>query len=145
MIAGVGIDLVDIAAFASLLDEPGSAFAERSFTAAERALSRLRPSHRPAQHLAARYAAKEACIKALSQALAPSPLPAESARLIEYEVIADPDGRPRLSLTGDAHALLLRAGVTQIHLSITHEANVAAAVVILERGDIGHAAPRPTP
>ena len=35
MIAGTGIDVVDCAAFEALLREPGSAFEERTFTAAE--------------------------------------------------------------------------------------------------------------
>jgi holo-[acyl-carrier protein] synthase len=133
MIAGVGIDVVDRARFVALLDEPGSAFAHRVFTAAERRDAEHRPSRDPAQHLAARYAAKEACVKALSHALAPSPLPAGLADLAEAEVVCDADGRPALALRGRLRALAERAGVTALHVSLSHDGPVATAIVIAER------------
>jgi len=133
MIAGVGIDLVDRARFEALLREPGSAFEARTFTAAERHLAASRPSRDPAQHLAARYAAKEACVKALAQALAPSALPPGLADLAEIEVLSDDDGRPSLALRGRVRALAERAGVTALHLSLSHDGPLATALVIAER------------
>ena len=49
MIAGVGLDVVDCTSFAALLSEPGSAFAERTFTAGERAVAASREPGVPAQ------------------------------------------------------------------------------------------------
>ncbi len=133
MIAGTGIDVVDCAAFEALLREPGSAFEARTFTAAERALAYARPSGAPVTHLAARYAAKEAAVKALSQALSPSPLPRALADLAEIEVVCDDDSRPSLTLRGRVRALAEGAGVTRLHLSLSHDGAVATAIVIAER------------
>ena len=105
MIAGVGIDVVDLPRFAALLHEPGSVWQARTFTAMERAAAEARPSGDPTQHLAARFAAKEAFVKALSQSLAPGPLPEALLDLREVEVICDDAGRPALALHGRARAL----------------------------------------
>lgn len=134
MIAGVGIDLVDVTRMRALLDEPGTTFAERVFSSAERATAAARPSGDPAMHLAARFAAKEACVKALSQALAPAPLPRAMADLRDIEVLVDEDGRPSLALAGTVRALAESARIVAIHLSLTHDGPSAAAVVVLERG-----------
>ncbi len=133
MIAGVGVDVVMVPDFVALLREPGSAFEARTFTAAERATARSRPSGDPSPHLAARYAAKEAALKALSQALAPAPLPAELTDLAEIEVLCDDDRRPSLALHGRVRALAERAGVARLHLSLSHEGAVATAFVVAER------------
>ena len=136
MIAGIGLDVVDVAAFTALLDEPGTVFAERTFTPAERRAAAARAaagSLRPAMHLAARYAAKEACIKALSQALAPAPLPKALADLREIEVVTDADGRPSLVLTGRVQALAAQGGVRALHVSLSHEGGLATAMVVAER------------
>lgn len=133
MIAGTGIDVVDCARFEALLREPGSAFETRTFTASERAVSYARRTNDPVTHLAARYAAKEATVKALSQALAPAPLPRALADLSEIEVLCDDDGRPSLSLRGRVRAQAEEAGVTRLHLSMSHDGAVATAIVIAER------------
>lgn len=133
MILGTGIDVVDCARFAELLREPGTAFEARTFTVAERALSHARPSGVPEMHLAARYAAKEATLKALSQSLAPSPLPRALADLTEIEVVCDDDHRPSLALRGRMRALAEDAGVTRLHLSMSHDGGIATAIVIAER------------
>ncbi len=133
MIAGTGIDVVDCAAFEALLREPGSAFEARTFTASERAVCYARRSGAPATHLAARYAAKEATVKALSQAMAPSPLPRALADLSEIEVLCDDDARPSLALRGRVLSLAEAAGVTRLHLSMSHDGAVATAIVIAER------------
>lgn len=136
MIAGVGLDVVDVGAFAALLNEPGTIFAERTFTPAERRAAATRAaagSLRPEMHLAARYAAKEAAIKALSQALAPAPLPKALADLREIEVVTDADGRPSLVLAGRVQALAAQGGVRALHVSLSHEGGLATAMVVAER------------
>ena len=50
---------------------------------------------------------------------------------------------PVMRVRGPAAALAQRMGVERIFLSITHDAGVAAAVVILE-GDVSASAPRPS-
>ena len=47
-------------------------------------------------------------------------------------VVADRSGRPRIEVRGQAALRCATMGVARTHLSITHDAGVAAAVVVLE-------------
>jgi holo-[acyl-carrier protein] synthase len=126
MIAGVGIDLVDIARVERLLHGKGDRAIARLFTDAEVAYAKGRA--RPAMHLAARLAAKEAAFKALNGT--------EEARLIgwrEVEVVSPAGGgAPALRLTGRAEARARELGVFRSHLSLSHTDTTAGAVVVLE-------------
>jgi len=122
MIVGVGIDVCDIRRFEqSLLRRP--ALAERLFTPAERT--------RGVASLAARFAAKEALAKALG---APGNL-----RWHDAEVLPDGRGRPRLVVRGTVAARARELGIVGWHISLSHDAGVASAVVIAE----GFGAPLP--
>jgi holo-[acyl-carrier protein] synthase len=124
VIAGIGIDLVDIARVDRLLDAKGERALCRLFTADEVAYALARPH--PTQHLAARLAAKEAAFKALSgNSLA------RGIGWKEIEVIRD-DIRPTLALHGRAAERATELGVTSVWLSLTHSATTAGAVVVLE-------------
>jgi holo-[acyl-carrier protein] synthase len=130
-IRAIGIDLVGVDSFAEQLGSIGSAFAERTFTVGE-----LRAAGGPsgaAQHLAGRYAAKEAFVKAFSGAR-PGRAPAiPDMDWRQVEVVPDMWGRPTLVLHGDlAAAVRATLGEVVVHLSITHEPTMAAAVVVLE-------------
>lgn len=133
MVAGVGTDLVWRDAFAALLEEPGTVFGARTFTAQELDTAKARPSGDAVLHLAARYAAKEACLKALSAALVPDELPRGLADLREIEVVCDAASRPSLVLHGRVAALARAARVNGIHLSMSHEGGLACAFVVVER------------
>ena len=114
-IVGVGIDVVDISRFAeSLRRTPG--LAERLFTAVE--------ITRPPASLAARFAAKEALAKALG---APGDLAWHDA-----EVVSESSGRPLLCLRGTVAARADEVGAAHVHLSLSHDAGIASAVVVLE-------------
>jgi holo-[acyl-carrier protein] synthase len=115
VIVGVGIDVVDIARFQATLERtPG--LLERLFTPAERDLK--------ISSLAARFAAKEAAAKALG---APGDLHWHDA-----EVSNEASGRPVLSITGTVAARAAELGVVTWHLSLSHDAGIASAVVIAE-------------
>lgn len=124
MIAGIGIDLVDIARVDRLLDAKGERALRRLFTADEVAYALARPL--PAQHLAARLAAKEAAFKALSGSSL-----ARGIGWREIEVVRT-DERPTLLLHGRAADRAAELGVTSIWLSLTHSATTAGAMVVLE-------------
>jgi holo-[acyl-carrier protein] synthase len=114
-IIGVGIDVVDIARFEdSLRRTPG--LAERLFTADE--------INRPPASLAARFAAKEALAKALG---GPGNLAWHDA-----EVVSESSGRPLLSISGTVAARASELGAVHVHLSLSHDAGIASAVVVLE-------------
>lgn len=115
MIIGVGIDVVDIDRFVLSLERtPG--LRDRLFTATEAAL--------PPASLAARFAAKEAIAKALG---APAGLAWHDA-----EIVSESSGRPRFSLSGTVAASCSAQGVASVHLSLSHDAGIASAVVVLE-------------
>jgi holo-[acyl-carrier protein] synthase len=115
VIVGVGIDVVDIERFGeSLTRTPG--LRERLFTPIEAA--------RPLASLAARFAAKEAIAKALG---APGDLAWHDA-----EVVSESSGRPLLEIRGTVLARANDLGVGSVHLSLSHDAGIASAVVVLE-------------
>ena len=114
-IVGVGIDVVELDRFDRAV-ERSPRFLERVFTEAERGLGR--------HSLAARWAAKEALAKALG---APGGLAWHDA-----EIMRDLDGRPRIEVRGTVAARAAALGVASIHVSLSHDAGVASAVVIAE-------------
>ena len=128
MIVGIGLDVVATERIARSLARDGATFEQHVFTAAEREAYRER-ADRP-QALGARFAAKEACFKALGIGLG------QGVTLQQVEVIALEGGRPDLRLSGPAADRARVLGVRRIHVSLTHEATVAAAVVVLEGGDV---------
>jgi holo-[acyl-carrier protein] synthase len=114
VIIGVGIDVVDVERFAQTLERT-PALAQRLFTDAEQQL--------PLASLAARFAAKEALAKALG---------APGLRWRDAEVHRGEDGRPHLTMTGTVAARAEALGVASAHLSLSHDAGIASAVVIAE-------------
>ena len=134
MIVGIGIDVVEVARIARLLaGDAGRAqrFLARCFTAGERAYCEARSDR--AGRYAARFAAKEAAVKALG---APAGL-----RWTHMEVTRDARA-PALALSGVAARAARALGVTHLHLSITHDAGVAVAVVVLDGAEKARQRPR---
>ena len=115
MIIGVGIDVVDIARFQETLART-PALRERLFTQEERGLG--------IASLAARFAAKEAIAKALG---APAGL-----RWTDARVVTNDDGKPSLEIGGSIQAWANDLGVDRFHVSMSHDAGIASAVVIAE-------------
>lgn len=115
MIVGVGIDVVQLARFEQALNRT-EGLAARLFTDSERGL--------PPRSLAARFAAKEALAKSLG---APRGL-----LWTDAEVVTDGRGRPSLVVRGTVAAAAGRLGVTRWHLSLSHDAGIASAVVVAE-------------
>ena len=115
MIIGVGIDVVDVARFGQTLERTPR-LRERLFTDEERDLG--------LNSLAARFAAKEALAKALG---APAGL-----HWTDATVLRGADGRPHLQVRGTVQARADDLGVHDLHVSLSHDAGIASAVVIAE-------------
>lgn len=137
-VLGVGLDLVDIASFAEQLDVAGSTMTGETFTASELADAESVQRDRPgderaaARRLAGRFAAKEAFLKAWSSARVGRAPALADLRWRDLEVLADPWGRPFLRPTGAAGAAVIDSlGAIDLHVSITHDGPVAAAVVVI--------------
>jgi holo-[acyl-carrier protein] synthase len=124
MIVGIGVDVVATQRIAQSLADGSGSFETRVFTSGERASCRDRADR--VQALAARFAAKEACFKALGRGLA------QGVALDQVEVISVEEGRPNLRLSGMAAQRAEALGVKRTHVTLSHELDVAAAVVVLE-------------
>ncbi|HEV8380352.1 MAG TPA: holo-ACP synthase [Gemmatimonadales bacterium] len=124
MIRGIGLDVVETARVARALANYGERFAERVYTATELADCAGRADR--VEALAARFAAKEACLKALGTGWITG-LP-----LRHVEVVKGTDGSPELRLHGAARERLAERGARRLHVSLSHQPGLAAAVVILE-------------
>lgn len=125
-VIGLGIDLVDVARAAALLERHGGRILDRLLLPAERQYVESMPV--PARHFAARLAAKEAAYKALQ--LTPE---ARAIAWRDLEVVREPSGLPRLALHGQAAAVASSLGPLDLRLSLTHSDLSAAAVVIVSR------------
>jgi holo-[acyl-carrier protein] synthase len=124
MIIGTGIDLADVKRMQRLLAKWGDRFTGRFFSPGEMAYCRQKAS--PAIHFAARFAAKEAFLKSLGIGLG------MGVALKDIEVVNDDRGKPDLVLYGEARRMIDERGIRRMHLSLTHTAESAVAMVILE-------------
>ena len=116
MIVGIGIDVVDITRFGETL-ERSPRLGQRLFTEAEQAL--------PLASGAARFAAKEALAKALG-----APVGMEWT---DCTVHRTEGGAPVLEYVGTVADRIAALGISNIHLSLSHDAGIASAVVVCER------------
>jgi holo-[acyl-carrier protein] synthase len=122
-IFGIGIDVVEVDRIAAAIERQGEPFLARVFTPAERAYCE---AHRhPAPHFAARFAAKEAVAKALGTGIG------ANAGLLDLEVIHQTSGAPAIRLTGAAEDFASRHRIREIHLSLTHGRDYAAANAVV--------------
>jgi len=115
MIVGIGIDVVDIARFERSIERT-PALVDRLFAESER--------DRPARSLAARFAAKESLIKALGGHAV--------IRWHDMRVVQDAEGNPDFELSGALSQHVRELGIDRVHLSMSHDAGIASAFVVLE-------------
>lgn len=115
----VGIDLVAVSRIAESLEKFGDKFLERIYTAGEIEYARAAPAL-TTQRLAARFAAKEAAFKALG-----------IFGWKDVEVANAPSGECKLVLHGEAARA---AGGAEVALSLSHEGDLATAVVVTNTG-----------
>jgi holo-[acyl-carrier protein] synthase len=124
MIFGIGTDIVEVSRIQASITQFGDDFAKRILADSE--LESYLQSHIKARFLAKRFAAKEAFSKALGTGLrAP-------ATFQNIAVSHDELGKPILVLAPELQALLDSRYITQTHISISDEKNLATAFVVLE-------------
>ncbi len=116
----VGADLVSVADVRAALERFDRRYLDRIYTPGEQADCRLADGGYAHERLAARFAAKEAAFKALRCGDAAIPWTAVEVRRL-------PGGAPELHLS-DAAADL--AGGAELAVSLSHEGDLAAAVVV---------------
>jgi holo-[acyl-carrier protein] synthase len=119
MIVGIGMDLAEVPRYD--FDHTKLAWFARKVYTEEEISYAMRKRNR-AERLAGFFAAKEATRKAFGHAIP----------WRQVGVSHERSGKPIIKLYGDARLLLAHRGISAIHLTITHTASMAAAVVILE-------------
>lgn len=119
----VGLDLTPVPRVAKVLERFRERFLARIFVEGE--IQRRRRHPRAfAEHVAGRFAAKEAAMKALGTGW-------RGVAFREIAIRRSASGKPVLELTGRAAARAHVLGVVESEVSITHTADLAAAVVVL--------------
>ena len=124
MIVGIGTDVVSIERIRGVLERHGERFVNRVLTPDERV--RYGKAKDKASHLAKRWAAKEAFSKAIGTGIHPP---------FHWRAIGvghDPKGKPLVMPSPEMAGHLESLGVTRAHLSLTDDAGVAVAFVVLE-------------
>ncbi len=125
MIVGSGVDLCEVPRMRSAIERHGERFKRRVFTDREIAYAESKANR--FERYAARFAAKEAGMKALGTGWR------GGLGWRDLEVTNLRSGRPTLAFHGKAAEIAERLGVANIALSITHTAEQAMAMVILEK------------
>jgi holo-[acyl-carrier protein] synthase len=126
VIYGIGIDLVRISRIATAIDRHGHRFAERILSEYE--LEEYAASRYKARFTAKHFAAKEALLKALGTGLR------MGIQWRHMEVRNDALGKPFLICRGRVQELFSERGIAASFLSLSDEAEYAAAFVTLECG-----------
>lgn len=127
MILGLGLDVAQVKRVEANIERFGARFLNRVCTPRECAEA-AKYSHPRALacHVAGRIAAKEAASKALGTGFS------DGVTWHCFEIEREPSGRPVLRTTGIAAQKMKQRGIQNVMLSITHDAGVAAAVVVFE-------------
>jgi holo-[acyl-carrier protein] synthase len=118
-VVGIGVDVVDVARFERALERT-PALKQRLF--GEEDLARELPIH----SLAVRFAAKEATLKALG-----GNIPGFAWH--DIQVSGNAHQPPYLVLQGGVANAVDSRGITGHHLSLSHDAGVAIAFVVMDR------------
>jgi holo-[acyl-carrier protein] synthase len=125
MIAGVGVDIVEISRLERAIKEYGARFVNRVFTNGE--IEYCERMSRKAERYATRFAAKEAARKALGAA---TPIVALSWH--DVEIISSTEGAPQLQFHGRAAEIAEKLKIVRAHVSLSHAQDHAVAFVVLE-------------
>ncbi|NIM91556.1 MAG: holo-[acyl-carrier-protein] synthase [Candidatus Aminicenantes bacterium] len=114
MIKGVGIDIIEVGRIRNSA-EKDPRFLQRIFTPQE--ITYCQGKKNKYQHLAARFASKEALFKALGKRI----------KWTDVDMVNLNSGKPQLNIKAKE-----RYSFRHVHVSVSHLADYAAAVVILE-------------
>lgn len=123
-IVGLGLDLCQIARIEAVIASRGERFLTRIFTAGERAYCDRKKER--ASSYAGRFAVKEAVMKLLGTGWT------RGVRWVDIEVVRKPRSAPEVVLHGATATIAAKKGIAKIHVTITHDAGIAAAVAIAE-------------
>lgn len=125
MIFGIGIDILQAKRVHAAYKRFGERFAQRLLMPEE--LELFGSTKRPERFLAMRFAAKEAVVKAMGTGFA------NGMWIRDAGVLPDRFGRPEIIFSPRGRARCAELGIGDGHLSLTDEAGLVVAVVVLLR------------
>ncbi len=123
MIIGIGTDMIEVKRIRDVM-ERDFGFREKIFTGGE--ISYCDKMKNKYQYYAARYAAKEAFMKALGTGWR------FGIAFSDIDIYHDELGKPFIRLSGKSQELAAKAGVSQIHVTLSHLKEIAMSTVLLE-------------
>jgi holo-[acyl-carrier protein] synthase len=123
-ILGLGTDIVECLRIAQMIERHGELFISRVYTDHEIEYCRARKS--ATQHYAGRWAAKEAVLKALGTGWQ------RGMCWRDIEVRNDRSGAPSVILRGATREMQEQAGISRIHITISHCRCHAVAYAVAE-------------
>ncbi|KAF0134188.1 MAG: holo-acyl-carrier protein synthase [Candidatus Saganbacteria bacterium] len=117
MIKGIGIDIIEISRIKDSVEKFGNSFLGKIFTDNEIKYCATSTNSYKYPELAARFAAKEAYSKAIGTGL-------PGIKFKEIEISNNSQGKPHIAVSGKIQE--------NIHISISHSIDFAAAFVVIE-------------
>lgn len=123
MIIGIGIDLLEVEKIERSIQS--EVYLRKVFT--EHEIADCTSVANSAERFAGKFAAKEAFMKAIGKGIR------QEVWFTQIEVLNRENGQPFIQANGEAQISLIELDVKNIHVSITHAKQHAAAVVVLEK------------
>ena len=120
-IFGVGVDQVNLNRVRKLLEKNQSKFEKRCFTKNE--IIYANRFNDPSKRLGARFAGKEAVMKSLGKGW---------RQLNWKEIEITGGGKPTVTLHGKAAELASEQNIKDVHISLSHEQEMAIAFAVSE-------------
>jgi holo-[acyl-carrier protein] synthase len=123
----IGVDLLSVSRFARIAGH--TRYRSILFTETELTQADGLGSARYVECLAGRFCVKEATCKVLGRGFG------QGLRWRDIEVITDCWGAPAVALTGGARAIADAAGIDEVVVTITHQADLVVAVAAADAGE----------
>jgi holo-[acyl-carrier protein] synthase len=130
MILGIGLDIVKISRIEKIIEKSQENFLQKIYAQSEiDKFHSISYKQKRSEFLAKRFAAKEAFSKALAIGIG-------KIKFHEIEIYNDKNGKPEIKKTDKINQLIKELFTVenyQINLSITDDAGIAQAIVILSK------------
>lgn len=125
MILGLGVDVVEVRRIRAIMARNREAFCRHVFSPEEQCGA---PENAEAAvvYYAGRWSAKEAVAKSLGTGIGPC------CQWKDIEIRRCASGRPAVQLSGRAAETAASAGIAHVHVTISHERELACAAAVAE-------------
>ncbi|GKX68053.1 holo-ACP synthase [Inconstantimicrobium mannanitabidum] len=125
MIVGIGTDIIEIERVESAI-KSNEKFLKKIFTIEEQKM--FTEKYMRNEVIAGNFSAKESISKALGTGI-------RGFSLKDIEILRDDLGKPVVKLYGNCKELADKLGVTDIHITISHNRSMAISYAVMERKD----------